>query len=83
MKNYEVVHEVRDVLFYFQKAYTDLEFKTHMPNPNEIDSRTLTYLEKVKNLFDNYGDTIDELQKYYMKVIANSINIKEDKNESN
>ena len=41
MKNYEVVHEVRDVLFYFQKAYADLEFKTRMPNSNEIDSKTL------------------------------------------
>lgn len=78
MKNCEVVHEVRDVLFYFQKAYADLEFKIRMPNPCEIDNRTLAYLDKVKNLFDNYGDTIDELQKYYMKVIANSINIKEE-----
>ena len=73
MKNYEVVHEVRDVLFYFQKAYADLEFNTHMPNPSEIDSRTFAYLEKVKNLFDDYGNTINELQKYYMKVIASSI----------
>lgn len=80
MKNYEVIHEVRDVLFYFNKAYADLEFRTRMPNPSEIDSRTLAYLEKVKNLFDDYGDTIVELKKYYMKVIASSIDIKEDKN---
>lgn len=73
MKNYEVVHEVRDVLFYFQKAYADLEFKIRMPNSSEIDSKTLAYLEKVKNLFDDYGDTIYELQKHYMKVIASSI----------
>lgn len=79
MKNYDVVHEVRDVLFHFQKAYADLEFKTRMPNPSEIDSRTLTYLEKVKNLFDDFGDTIDELKIHYMKVIASSIDIKEDK----
>lgn len=77
MKNNEVVHEVRDVLFYFQKAYGELEFKALMPNPSEIDSRTLSYLEKVKNLFEDYGDTINELKKHYMKVIASSI--KEDK----
>ena len=81
MKNYEVVHEVRDVLFYFQKAYADLEFNTRIPNHNEIDSRTFTYLEKVKNLFDDFGETIGELQKYYMKVIASSIDIKEDKDD--
>lgn len=79
MKNREVVHEVRDVLFYFQKAYADLEFKTRMPNSSEIDNRTLNYLEKVKNLFDDYGDTIDELKKHYMKVIASLINIKDKK----
>ena len=79
MKNYEVVHEVRDVLFYFQKAYADLEFKTRMPNSSEINNKTLDYLEKVKSLFEDYGDTIDELQKHYMKVIASLINIKEDK----
>ena len=73
MKNYEVVHEVRDVLFYFHKAYADLEFKTRMPNSSEIDNRTLNYLDKVKDLFDDYGDTIDELKKHYMKVIASSI----------
>ena len=82
MKNYEVFHEVRDVLFYFQKAYADLEFKTRMPNPSEIDSRTLAYLDKVKNLFDEFGDTINELKKHYMRVIASSINIKEDKNDN-
>ena len=81
MKNYEVVHEVRDVLFYFQKAYADLEFKTRMPNSSEIDSKTLAYLEKVKNLFNDYGDTIDELQKHYMPVIAGSIDNKENKND--
>ena len=81
MKNYEVVHEVRDVLFYFQKAYADLEFKTRMPNSNEIDSKTLAYLEKVKSLFEDYGDTIDELKKHYMKVIVSSIDNKENKND--
>ena len=81
MKNYEVVHEVRDVLFYFQKEYARIEFNAHMPNPSEIDSRTLNYLEKVKNLFDDFGDTVNELKIHYMKVIASSI--KEDKNESN
>ena len=79
MINREAVREVRDVLFYFQKAYADLEFKTHMPNSSEIDSKTLDYLEKVKSLFEDYGDTIDELKKHYMKVIASSI--KEDKND--
>ena len=82
MKNYEVVREVRDVLFYFQKAYADLEFRTRMPNPSEIDSRTLSYLEKVKNLFDEFGHTINELKKHYMRAIASSINIKEDKNDN-
>lgn len=77
MTNYEVVHEVRDLLFYFQKRYMELEFRALMPNPNEIDSRTLTYLEKVKNLFDDFGDSVNELKIHYMKVIASFI--KEDK----
>ena len=82
MKNYEVVREVRDVLFYFQKEYASLEFYAGMPNPAEIDSRTFTYLDKVKNLFDEFGHTIDELKKHYMRVIASSINIKEEKNDN-
>lgn len=82
MKNYEVVREVRDVLFYFLKAYADLEFDDCMTNPAEIDIRTLTYLNKVKNLFDEFGHTIDELTKHYMRAIASSINIKEDKNDN-
>ena len=80
MKNYEVVHEVRDVLFYFQKEYASIEFNNRILNHNEIDSRTFTYLEKVKNLFDDFGDTIGELQKYYMQVVAGSIDNKENKN---
>lgn len=79
MKNYEVVREVRDLLFYFQKRYAELEFNARILNPSEIDSRTFTYLEKVKNLFDDFGDTVNELKIDYMKVIASSINIKEEK----
>ena len=79
MKNYEVVHEVRDALFYFQKEYASIEFNTRILNHNEIDSRTFTYLEKVKNLFDNFGETIAELQKYYMQDVASLIDNKEDK----
>lgn len=73
MKNYEVVREVRDVLFYFQKEYASLESYACMPNPAEIDSGIFAYLEKVKNLFDDYGNTIDELKKHYMRVLSSSI----------
>ena len=81
MKNHEAVRDVRELLFYFQKEYIRLEDDARILSPSEIDSRTLTYLEKVKKLFDTFGNTIDELKKHYMKIIASSIDIKEGKDD--
>ena len=79
MKNREAVREVRDLLFYFQKEYARLENDARILNTSEIDNRTLNYLDKVKNLFDEFGDSVNELKKHYMKVIASLIDIKDKK----
>lgn len=79
MKNREAVREVRDLLFYFQKEYARLESDARILNTSEIDNRTLNYLDKVKNLFDEFGDSVNELKKHYMKVMASLIDIKDKK----